>query len=101
MLSVLEMIVSLFLWSLVSMGIASSLPRQADMRLINPLPNNIIINKANNTLVLVFILRLSFNLYRRALITRQDLSWYYTLIVLIAYCIIWIIKFTPNKINPS
>ncbi len=56
MLSVLEMIVSLFLWSLVSMGIASSLPRQADMRLINPLPNDITINKVNNTLVLLFIL---------------------------------------------
>ncbi len=40
MLSVVEMIVSLFLWSLVSMGTASSLPRQADMRLINPLPND-------------------------------------------------------------
>ncbi len=39
MLSVLEMIVSLFLWSLVSMGITSSLPRQADMRLFNPLPD--------------------------------------------------------------
>lgn len=62
MLSALEMIVSLFLWSLVSMGAASSLPRQADMRLINPLPNDIIINKTNNTLVLVFILRLLFYL---------------------------------------
>ncbi len=38
------------------MGIASSLPCQADMRLINPLPDDITINKVNNPLALVFIL---------------------------------------------
>ncbi|GAA7436764.1 hypothetical protein HpBGD77_11950 [Helicobacter pylori] len=38
------------------------MPRQADMRLFNPLLNDIIINKANNTLALAFVLRLLFYL---------------------------------------